>query len=639
MCIQFRKAISTLILMYALSHAILLEAQVSFYPDTLKIEEVIITRKQINSEQPGFRFFTIDSGKLDRFSHFALNDVLRESTTLYIKEYGAGLIATSSFRGTSAGHTQVTWNGININDPMLGQTDFSLIPAGMTDNILVSFGGASMDLGSGAIGGIINLDNKPSWKRKTVITAAPATGSFGRYSGLVKVSTGSDKFQSVTRTFLNSVKNDFSYFNNEASPEPVRTVRENNNLLQQGFMQEFYLRMSGDVLSARFWYQSASRDLPGSILYGYMEEKQRDRSFRTLISYDAVRSEKDFFVSLAHMMTDMFYSSMFDTTGSANRVNTIIVRGGLTRSLGSSTSLKIVLNDQMDVAESDYYLGKTKHNLASLTLSAERKKGKWFGAALLLRETLSDGTLLIPDFSAGIEMRTIRDMEHYLKFNVARNSKIPSLNDRFWNPGGNPDLENEYAYSFEAGYSLHQNIGKPVSISSELNFFNNYIRNMIQWYPDTSFIWTAGNIGQVNTSGLEYSLGLKYQSGRFICDFSGAWSYTGAKDLSSVNAGNQLIYVPRHQANGILRLVYSNLYSEWMTGFTGPIFTTADNSEVLDEFLINSLTTGYMINSGNISADLRVRIHNIFNRSYQTVAYYPQPGRSFLLSLSLRFKV
>ncbi|MBN2633374.1 MAG: TonB-dependent receptor plug domain-containing protein, partial [Bacteroidales bacterium] len=181
-----------------------LKAQVSFYRDTLRIDEVIITRKQISSDQPGYKFFNVDSGKLMNFSQLTLNDVLRETSPLYIKEYGAGLTATSSFRGTSAGHTKVTWNGVNINDPMLGQTDFSLIPAIMADNILVSFGGASMDLGSGGIGGVINIENEPVWRKKTLIAASPSAGSFGRYSGLLKISTGTEVFQSVTRVFLNS---------------------------------------------------------------------------------------------------------------------------------------------------------------------------------------------------------------------------------------------------------------------------------------------------------------------------------------------------------------------------------------------------------------------------------------------------
>ena len=38
-----------------------LNGQVSHQNDTLKIQEVIITRKQISSDQPGFKFYRIDS--------------------------------------------------------------------------------------------------------------------------------------------------------------------------------------------------------------------------------------------------------------------------------------------------------------------------------------------------------------------------------------------------------------------------------------------------------------------------------------------------------------------------------------------------------------------------------------------------
>jgi iron complex outermembrane receptor protein len=236
-----------------------LTGQQSIETDTIKIKEVVITRKQISSEQPGFKFYTLDSSRMSGYSHFFLNDLLHDATPLFIKEYGAGLTATSSFRGTSAGHTQVTWNGININDPMLGQTDFSLIPAGMIDNLMVSFGGASMDLGSGAIGGIINLGNEPSWRKETVIDVTPGTGSFGRYSGMIKVSAGSDKFQSVTKAFINSAEYDFRFLD-EGMTVPEWKNREHNQMTQKSFMQELYFRKSENVLSARLWYQSASRN-------------------------------------------------------------------------------------------------------------------------------------------------------------------------------------------------------------------------------------------------------------------------------------------------------------------------------------------------------------------------------------------
>jgi hypothetical protein len=57
--------------------------------------------------------------------------------------------------------------------------------------------------------------------------------------------------------------------------------------------------------------------------------------------------------------------------------------------------------------------------------------------------TLDGNKLLIPDMLAGFELRVFKEQEQFIKLNLSRNSKIPSLNDCYWNPGGNEKLRNE----------------------------------------------------------------------------------------------------------------------------------------------------------------------------------------------------
>lgn len=618
-----------------------LNGQMSFQNDTLKIKEVIISRKQISSEQPGFKFYRIDSSRLREYPLFSITEVLNDNTPLFLKNYGSGGTATSSFRGTSAGHTQVTWNGININDPMLGQSDFSLLPSGMIENVLVSFGGASMDLGNGAIGGIINLENEPCWEKHTRIDAFTGAGSFGRYSGFVKVSTGSDHFQSVTKGYLNSSQNNFPYYDIDAIPDPIWKRRGNNQIMQKGFMQELYLRKAENVLSARFWYQSADRDLPGSTLYGYAGEKQSDNSFRSLLNYNIVDGKKEYFATAAWMLSNLNYTSRLYSIDSRNKANNFVLKGGMTTPLGEYSYLKIVLTEEVNIIESNNYKEGINRNNASVTLSAERKKGKRFGAVLLLRETLDDRSLLIPDYSAGFEFRVISGEEHYLKINLSRNSKIPSLNDRFWNPGGNPDLKNEYAYSYEIGYKLDQSISRSVSLGYELNYFNNYIRDMIQWRPGDSSFWVADNIGRVNSSGFETSLAVKYLNNNLSVDLNAGYSYTRATEINSITSetkGKQLIYIPENQANSTIHIIYKKIYAIWLTNFKGRTFITTDNSGSLNGYTINDLTGGMKFNYHKNLLDLSFKIENIFDITYKTIAYYPQPGRTFFLILSFHFK-
>ena len=89
----------------------------------------------------------------------SLTDVLKFNSFIYFKENGLGMVSSPSFRGTSAAHTAVIWNGININSQLNGQVDFNAISSNSYDKITVRSGGGSVLFGSGAIGGTVHLDN------------------------------------------------------------------------------------------------------------------------------------------------------------------------------------------------------------------------------------------------------------------------------------------------------------------------------------------------------------------------------------------------------------------------------------------------------------------------------------------------
>src|SRR3972149_1839863 len=112
-----------------------IKAQISSELDTIEIKEVIITHKKVPADLIGFKSIAIDSSVTGNFSHETLADLLAQSSDISVKSYGVGGSATPSFRGTSASQTQLPWNNISINNPMLGQADLSLIPVGLIDKI------------------------------------------------------------------------------------------------------------------------------------------------------------------------------------------------------------------------------------------------------------------------------------------------------------------------------------------------------------------------------------------------------------------------------------------------------------------------------------------------------------------------
>ena len=77
--------------------------------------------KEIGTQQTKF-----DTLALKENIALSMADVLTFNSAIFVKNYGRATLSTVAFRGTSPSHTQVSWNGMKINNPMLGMTEFSL---------------------------------------------------------------------------------------------------------------------------------------------------------------------------------------------------------------------------------------------------------------------------------------------------------------------------------------------------------------------------------------------------------------------------------------------------------------------------------------------------------------------------------
>ena len=614
--------------------------QTSFLPDTIRIDEVEVKGSLLLNSSEGYKHIEIDSTVLKEYTLGNLSEMVSENAPVYIKSYGSGGTATTSIRGTGANHTQLAWNGININSPMLGQADLSLIPAGFLDDVKIYLGGASMGLNSGGIGGIINIETEPDWKNKPILSATIGAGSFDRYTGMIKARTGNKNFQSVTKVYLHSAENDFRFLNNVSGTDPVYERRTNAQVRQTAFLQELYLRKGNNESSVRIWYQSADRNLPVSMLAQQPErgESQLDEFFRAAIDHNHYNRNFNYNISASWFSDRLNYFNPDALIDSRNHSNTFITKGEIGYIPGGKTRLKFIFINELNWVKSVNYINQKIRNVSTLTASIKSALGEKTGAYLLVQQILNDGHLLIPDVSSGIDIRPLEEREYYLRINFARNSKIPSLNDLYWRPGGNPDLKNEFSYSGEASWQMEGNISGCIDWDTDLTIFSNYITDMIQWSPTQSSYWSPSNIARVKTSGLETGTNLFITANKFTVKVNGHYSLTSAREIRSGNvdivSGKQLIYVPKNQLNAGIRINFTHIYSSWMTTFTGRRFITPDNSQYLPAYLLSNFISGVRIKRGTSSLDINFKIDNVFGVNYQAISYYPMPGRAYIFSIS-----
>ena len=101
----------------------------------------------------------IASDSLANFLSVDLVSLLEETTSIWVNSYGKNGAASPVFRGTSAAHTQVYWNGVNINSATLGQSDLRTVRLGAGQVVSVNPGLQSLNDGSGGLGGSIHVND------------------------------------------------------------------------------------------------------------------------------------------------------------------------------------------------------------------------------------------------------------------------------------------------------------------------------------------------------------------------------------------------------------------------------------------------------------------------------------------------
>ena len=569
-----------------------------------------------------------------------LSTILSQHSTIFIKSYGTGSLATSSFRGTTAQHTQVEWNGINLNSPMLGQVDFSQIQVSQFDGLEILYGAAGIARTSGAFGGVIDLVTSPDWNNRFNSSLAQTTASFDTYTTNLKADAGGESFQSHTKFNFTTALNDFLYKNDTGV-----TLRQNNASFKlYDFSQEFFWKYHNNHLfSAKVWYTNNNRNLPSSANNEAVAnpESQKDNALRAIIEYKLVEKNCNLLIRSALVSQYMHYiqGNLINATYQCySWINRIRFSYSAIRNL----TIKPGIDYTYDWVFSDSYYGLKTRSTTSIFIELNYRIGKKVNTSLVLREDLID-TKFIPIVPAiGAEYRPFNKINLALSANLARNYRVPTLNDMFWELSGNPDLKPEKNYTAELGstynYSAKNNI---VFIEASLSGYYSWIYDMITWLPvEGSNLWKPENVDEVLARGIEAGLNLRLELFRFILNLRNNYNfcrstYEKTNNPNDKKLGKQLIYIPVHTFNTTISLERWKFYIIYNFSFTGDRFTGKDNMSYMPAYNLSNIIFGKNVGLRNFILSLQLEINNLLNLDYQSIASRPMPGINYAFTLKL----
>ncbi len=786
------------------------------------IREVAVTHSTtFLKEQAGMKRLTFDTLILRHQVHTDLSTLLAENSNIYIRDYGRGALATASFRGTAPSHTQVSWNGLNINSPMLGMVDFSLIPVFLIDELNIHHGAASVESRSGGLGGHIEIRSLPDWSNRSGGRIYAEYGSFNTAGGMAQFNLGSPNFQSATRLYYSGSENNYPFINkniiekDSATGKLIHPLLENRNAAyrKSGVSQEFYFRpprRSGNrkssplhnssvvdpidhtshppsagqhhsststtpgtsgqhrsststtpgtssqhrsststtpgtsdqhrsststtpgtsgqhqpasptgsenpgrvIISNKTWVQAADRSVPTVLSSEYTpgglqrDNLQADRTIKNVTEYNfygeqskvRLRSGLDYQQLRYSMETEVPGLHRQKNVDSQSRMFSWHNSGALSHSFSNRFSANA------HTAFNRYAIA-TFDSASSTGYDTIRLEGSLFGGLYLsATEQLMLSLQLRKDFVSdfrspliytfGLNFRPFEKHDLVLQANVARNYHHPTLNDLYWQPGGNPGLRPEEGYTGEVSLLWSVSADKH-SANTSLTGYYSQINDWILWLPGFKGYWEPVNLSEVRSYGLEYQLAANLTVRQTQIRLHGNFALTHTRDYSGTVPGGmvtgdlpgndngtmeadglrgeQLPFIPRVSGNVFLSVTNRGWHLAWQYNAMGvrSLMNVSSNGLEDDSDILFGLNGGngssessennrlyslYPLYMNNLRIGkgfecgsrknnswvplqeviVELRIDNLFNETYRNELQRFMPGRSYTINLKFEF--
>lgn len=637
--------------------------------DCQQLNEVQVFGFSPEKFMSGLKVQKIDSINLARFQYQNLSDFLQFQAPIALKSYGSGQLTTISFRGTSANHTAILWNGLNINSPTLGQSDLSTIPLMGFDQMAIQYGSSASCVGSDAVGGSILLSSVPNWNNKGV--NAVVGGQYGSFrSGNLNAGLR------FSKTSKNGVLNGKTLFyggnirnfdGKTPATDAARIDRkgheyaiEPSETIQKGFVQDLYFRFNTKKQSSyrliylNAWLTDNKLTIQPSIVD--FREITQTQAFRfiggtqldnTSIKFGFIRDILDYgkgdFLNPSNASTDRYiFRTERDFISHKNPAKP------------NSASLTIRAGGEFVhyATKVDGYGPDIIHENRGDVYALIRKSFEWNNhpnriiTTLNLRQALSSRYKAPFTPAFGFVLNLFANKTQQLEFlgNVARSYRLPTLNERYWKVLGNIDIQPENGFNKEISLEYKQLHGQYFKTSFSVNAFHNLIDNWTYWNPEKNY--RVENLQQVLSKGLEFSSSLKYND--FIQQKTGglilAYSLTDASQQKVYDVyaqdliGKQLIYVPRHAISSSIYYGQKHWNASLQGVFNSERYFTFDHSgQPFSPYFILNSTFTHKIKILSQDANLVFQANNLTNTVYPNVKRNAMPGINFQLAAVFNF--
>ncbi|MEZ5030196.1 MAG: TonB-dependent receptor [Saprospiraceae bacterium] len=579
---------------------------------------------------PGQLVNTPDS--LDRLFLTAgqLDDQLRLYPANHLRSYGPGRLTTLSSRGSGPGQQTVTLHGLNLVNPLWGLVDYSQIPLFFFPASRQLAGDQTSWIGTAGAAGVTALQTGLNSVSGSGLEAQSEVGSFGsRQIGLGAHLLVGEHTRALVRLHHQAADNDYPYTN---------LFGQTNRLPHAAFQQQGALLDATTTpgkhqeIGVTAWWQAGRRNIPPTLVQDRSDAVQEDLTARLLLRYQIHGSNWVGGIRTGYLDDRLHYvdpalGDLNDRTRSSQLASQ--VWAAWTPAPGHQLSTE--LGHRFIHGRSDNYTDPPdEHRYHLLVRYGWAPPGMpWnFWIAHRSETTPEDQAWSIP--AAGAEYR----LDQWLfRGQVSRHIRWPAWDDRFWNPGGNPDIRPEKGWAGELGtrWVSSDPAGK---LSLDIQGFFRQVNDWVQWTPQSAGFWSPENLFAARSLGLESTIIWRPLANlRYTVRYAMARSIRQDEQEDLATNGRQLPYVPVHNLNQQIHAVWRGYAVRITYQWTDVVNTLADGSASLPAVHLVHADVAKSFHYLGHTWLVWARVENIFDHAYVLVKNYPLPGRQVHLGL------
>ena len=625
-----------------------------------RLGEIVVSAKPESVVENVGTVYRVTASEIKDQGARTLNEALQLVPGIIIRE-GAEGTPRIDIRGFRTRHVQLFLNGIPVRDTYDGQFDPTRIPADIISEIKITSGGGSVLYGPGGNGGAIDIITK-SGKEGVHGSLGTQIDEGGGYDSSASVYGAGEKVDFYAN--FNVQKRDSFSLSDDFEPVNIAYEdggsRENSDWKRVNLFGNLSYKLT-DYTTLGFTLSHMDGENGKPPVTNYDDEDIFSKS----IKYERVDDIQSSLLQLAfshktsgpldirgwvyYSQTDLEENGYDDDTYSSQKGQGSLHQETDTEIVGVNTQFLYHVDD---AATATLALGAENESWESEGFE-NKKKGfndltddrdlQTYSAALEYERELWSDIGLVVGYGHHFYNRDDRDDNDFsyligatydlsdatrFRLNHSRKIRFPSLK-QLYGSGGNPDLNTEITYHYEAG------IRQQLPLSGELNVTGFYIDAKDFIEKDESDV--NRNFQNLNFVGIETDLKI-YPLDELMLRLAVTWLKT--EDESADSSRDDLQYRPQWNVTTEAKYQFSfGLTAYGSIQYIGDQYFYSEVDTTQKKKLNDITVVNFKFNQPVLKTGLEIYagIDNLLDKDYEESYGLPQPGRTIYGGIEYHF--